>query len=934
MVQDKELEIRLMFLEEASEYLNTIESAILGLATSLVDNQKMDAVLRAAHSIKGGAAMMGFETLSELAHRLEDLFKVLKKQKPSTDDELESLLLDAIDHLASVIALNRQGTVVDEQWLQQNANPVFDLLYQRLGTPTPNDTLTLPEESQDMVSMIFETEVEGCLQRLESVLADPERYCLAEEISTMAEELGGLGEMLELPAFSSLCESVNQHLEANPEQAEDIAHLALQGWRTSQAALLVGQVDALPTQIDLSDKARSLSNSATNRLETDSVELSQPEPQNEAVQPWSTTGHNNDVQAPDLKTVHLSVLSEPKPELAPTTEFKESQDTVRVPVKQLDQLNDLFGELTIERNGLDVNLERLRNLVRILASRVRTLKQFDTQLRTAYEKAGEQDRAAKESVHPDPLAKNSPTPRLDLLPEDLMETIVRIQEVTDDIDLTLEDTDQTVGELNRTAKQMQTSLTQVRMRPLTDLVGRFPRFVRELCLQYGKNVDLKIHGGETLVDRSILEALSDPLMHLLRNAFDHGLEDPATRRASGKPEQGVIEITAAYQGNQTLISVIDDGKGIDLDKIQEQAKHLGLDAAAIAVASDEELLSLIFEPGFSTAGQVTALSGRGVGLDVVRTNLRQIRGDIKVDTQLGVGTTFTLSVPLTLSIARVILVESNKMLLAFPTDALVEMILLNPEQILTIAGKEVLDWQGTMAPLIRLSHWLEFKCPQVAVETDAMPIMSAPTVLMIPQGNELIGLQVDRCWGEQEVAIRQVEGTIAMPPGFTGCTILGDGRVVPLVNAPDLLHWIASCKQSYSFQQADKSPTTPTLQNQKDTILIVDDSINVRRFLSLSLEKAGYRVELAKDGQDALEKLLDGLQVKAVICDIDMPRLDGYGLLARVKSDPAFKQLPIAMLTSRGGDKHRQLAMNLGATAYFSKPYNEQELLKTLKQLI
>jgi len=923
MPQDKELEIRLMFLEEATEYLNIIESAVLGLATSQIDNQQMDAVLRAAHSIKGGAAMMGFQTLSDLAHRMEDLFKVLKKQKPSTDNELESLLLDAVDHLTSVITLHRQGIVVDDQWLESNVNPVFDLLYQRLGTPTPEDTATLPEEGQDMVAMIFETEVEGCLERLESVLADPEQHYLAEEISTMAEELGGLGEMLELPAFSSLCESINQHLEATPERAHEIARLALQEWRRSQAALLVGQVDTLPTQIDLGDLASSPSNSVINQLEDI------PRLQDESVQPSLTTEHNG-VETADFKTVHLSVLSEPKPELAPTAENKDQENTVRVPIKQLDQLNDLFGELTIERNGLDVHLERLRNLVRILASRVRTLKQFDTQLRTAYDRAeGQRSRVAEEQG-----GLGVPLPLLNLLPEDMVETIVRIQEVTDDIDLTLEDTDQTVGELNRTAKQLQTNLTQVRMRPLSDLVGRFPRFVRELSLQYGKNVELKIHGGETLVDRSILEALSDPLMHLLRNAFDHGIEDPASRRASGKPEQGVIEITAAYRGNQTLISVIDDGSGIELDKIQEQAKHLGLDAAALAVASDEELLSLIFEPGFSTAGQVTALSGRGVGLDVVRTNLRQIRGDIKVDTQLGVGTTFTLSVPLTLSIARVLLVESNKMLLAFPTDALVEMLLLNPEQILTIAGKEVLSWQGTMAPLIRLSHWLEFRCPQFSLETDATPIMSAPTVLMIAQGNEFVGLQVDRCWGEQEVAIRPVEGTIAMPPGFSGCTILGDGRVVPLVNAPDLLHWIASCKQSSSKEQEDKSPTTPMLQNQKDSVLVVDDSINVRRFLSLSLEKAGYRVELAKDGQDALEKLLGGLQVKAVICDIDMPRLDGYGLLARVKSDPAFKQLPIAMLTSRGGDKHRQLAMNLGATAYFSKPYNEQELLKTLKQLI
>lgn len=916
MLQDKELEIRLQFLEEAEDYLTTIESVLIGLASAHLDKQQMDALMRAAHSIKGGAAMMGFQTLSDLAHRLEDSFKVLKTQKASIDDELESLLLSAVDCLRSCIDLNRQGTVVDEQWLETNVNPVFEQLSQLRSDPQAEDTVLLPEDGQDMVAMIFETEVEGCLQRLESVLADPDQPCLFEEISIMAQELGGLGEMLQLTAFSSLCESITQHLEANPEQVEEIARLGLQAWRRSQAALLVGQADTLPTQINLG--------ASHAEVTTDYSVTNQEGP----VQSLPTVEAASSIQTAESKTVRSSALSELKSEFDPYNDLKENQEnTVRVPIKQLDQLNDLFGELTIERNSLDVHLERLHNLVRILKHRVHKLQRFNTRLRTANENTLHQE-----------TSRNG----FDSL--EVIENIVRIQEVTDDIDLSLEDTGQTFGELNRTAKQLQTSLNKVRMRPFSDLVGRFPRFLRELSLQYGKNVELKIHGGGTLIDRTILEALGDPLMHLLRNAFDHGIEDPTIRQACGKPEQGVIEITAAYRGNQTLITVSDDGSGIALDKIFAQAQHLGLDAAQLAAASDEELLGLIFEPGFSTAGQVTALSGRGVGLDVVRTNLRQIRGDIKVDTQLGVGTTFTLSVPLTLSVARVLLVESKGMLLAFPTDALVEMLLLNPEQIFTIAGEEILNWEGYMTPLIRLSRWLEFRCPHKTVETDAMPIMNAPTVLMIAQGNEWVGIQVDRCWGEQEVAIRQVEGVHApsrstvgapaMPPGFNGCTILGDGRVVPLVNPPALLHWIASCKQSYSSQQEDLLATTALPQNQKDTILVVDDSINVRRFLSLTLEKAGYRVEQAKDGQDALEKLLNGLQIRAVICDIDMPRLDGYGLLARVKSNPAFEQLPIVMLTSRAGHKERQLAINLGATDYFSKPYNEQELLQSLKQLV
>ena len=922
MPHDKELEIRVQFLEEATEYLNTIESGMLGLATARFDKQ-MDAVLRAAHSIKGGAAMMGFQTLSHLAHRLEDFFRVLKTQKPSVDAELESLLLAGVDCLRQVVDINRQGTVVDEQWLDTNVNPVFEQLHQRLGEPQVEDIM--PEDGQDMVGLIFETEVEECLQRLESLLAEPNKPSLLEELSIMAQDLGGLGEMLELNAFRNLCESITQHLEATPEQVEEIARLALHSLRRSQAAVLVGQVDTLPTQIELGKGGDLLTNPIVHQI--------------------------------DSKIVP-SVLSEFKSE-APLTDIKEHQEnTVRVPVKLLDQINDLFGELTIARNGINLYLQRLRNLVRNLSHRVRTLQRMIPRTQNAYDKIAI---PATEQLKPNERTPNQETNKNNfdekqiaadsdrqLLPLQVTENIVRIQEVTDDIDLSLEDTDQTVNDLNRTAKHLQTSLTQVRMRPLSDLLVRFPRFVRDLCLEYGKNVELKIHGGETLIDRTILEALNDPLMHLLRNAFDHGIEDPETRFARGKLEQGVIEIKAVTRGNQTLIAVSDDGSGIDLDAIRRQAEHLDLDASELAfavgsaVASDEKLLSFIFEPGFSTAGQVTALSGRGVGLDVVRTNLREIRGDIKVNTQLGVGTTFTLSVPLTLSVARVLLVESNEMLLAFPSDVIEEMLLLNQEQILTISGNEVFSWEEYMAPLIRLSHWLEFRCPRKTPDFSAIPIMNAPTVLILAVGNERVAIQVDRCWGEQEVAIRQVEGTMsqedykgapAMPPGFNGCTILGDGQVVPLVDAPELLQWIASCKLSYDSQPENKSPTTRT-KSHKHTILVVDDSINVRRFLSLTLERAGYRVELANDGQDALEKLLTGLHIQAVISDIDMPRLDGYGLLARVKSNPAFKQLPIAMLSSRSGHKDRQLAMNLGATAYFSKPYNEQELLQTLKQLI
>ncbi|WP_337886130.1 hybrid sensor histidine kinase/response regulator [Fischerella thermalis] len=1011
MSQDKELEIQMQFLEEATDYLNTLEGILLEIETNhRIAPDKINAALRAAHSIKGGAGMMGFRSLSDLAHRLEDSFKVLKTRKNSLeiDTELQSLLLSGVDWLRQIVELHSEGNTVDEQWLSTFCYPVFDELHQILGDPTPEDASTIlsPEDDgQNIIPLLFETEVEGCLQRLESVLADHQQPCLKEELAIMAAELGGLGEMLQLEAFTQLCESIAHHLDtAQPDEIEEIARASLTAWRRSQALVLTNQLDSLPTELDLEQTFIQLSTqpSATQEFTPQFQQTASTAEDDEILQAEVTaeTWLDEEIIAADFEALEAAFadesssvgdeLGEPSPINAreiPVTDYKFvepkreaiaankdreiQENTVRVPSKQLEQINDLFGELIIQRNGLNLQLERLRKLIRNLSQRVQSLERENQELRTAYDRIATQAVISAE-IPSLPLSGGSgDQPAFDyayqtqdieskfdalemdryndlnLLSQEVMETIVQVQEVTADIQLSVDDTDQIARKLNKTSKQLQRKLTQVRMRPLSDIVDRFPRALRDLSVEFGKNVQLKIEGASTLIERSILEALNEPLMHLMRNAFDHGIEDAATRRACGKPEQGTIEIKATHQGNRTIITIKDDGRGISLDKIRARALAMGLDATLLAQATDEELLSLIFEPGFSTSEQVTTLSGRGVGMDVVRSNLKHVRGDVKVDTVPGVGTTFTLLVPFTLSVARVLLVESNRMLLAFPTDAVSEIFLLQNEHVFPMAGSEVINWQGTMLPLIRLSRYLEFNCYRYDnPNLETPPAINAASVLIIEGNNQPIAIQIDRCWGEQEVAIRRVEGNISLPAGFSNCTILGDGRVVALVNVNELLYWIAandrtprtnqlpSARLKTVFLTPSEEKTLDSSKDQKGTILIVDDSINVRRFLALTLEKGGYSVEQAKDGQDALEKLQSGLKVQAVICDIEMPRIDGYGFLGRVKSNNEFKNIPVAMLTSRSSDKHRQLAMQLGARAYFSKPYNEQELLRTLEEII
>jgi two-component system, chemotaxis family, sensor histidine kinase and response regulator PixL len=632
---------------------------------------------------------------------------------------------------------------------------------------------------------------------------------------------------------------------------------------------------------------------------------------------------------------------------------KAAEQTIRVATKQLEEIGDLFGELTIDRNGLNIHLQGLRQLVIKLQLKVKQLEQSNLTLRDAYDTAvGEKQQDAAQTLMPTNTSEsNSFTSELDalefdrysdlhILSQDVMDTVVQIEELTTDLDLQLNETERTNRDLNRTAKQLQTGLTQVRMRPISELFNRFPRAIRNLSIEHSKPIDLQLKGGTTLIERSVLEALNDPLMHLVRNAFDHGIEPSAVRRANGKSDTGTIQISATYRGNQTVITIKDDGGGIDLNKIRAKVKKMGIDDREIANFKDSELIDLIFEPGFSTADKVTDLSGRGVGMDVVRTNIRDLRGDVSVETTLGKGSTFTITVPFTLSVVRILLVEVSGMWIAVPSNIVEEIILLNPEQIVTTAGQKTLQWDDFSLRLIQPAQYLRLPdfAPQLA--SAKQPTINCPTVLMIDRGQDIVAVEIDKFWGEQEVTVRQPQGTLKMPSGFTGCTILGDGRIVPLLDPIEFIRWIdgdfavsTAINSTLSFLDDTSSIATPA-PLQRPRILVVDDSINVRRFVALTLEKAGYLVEQAKDGQEAIEKLQAGLQTQAVVCDVEMPRMDGYGFLATVKGLPDFKNIPVLMLTSRSGDKHRKIAMNLGASGYFSKPFQEQELLATLTELV
>ena len=635
-----------------------------------------------------------------------------------------------------------------------------------------------------------------------------------------------------------------------------------------------------------------------------------------------------------------------------------TDSTMRVDVKYLDSLNNLVGELVVNRNLLEQDQERLQQFITNLLHQVQLLSDVSQRMRDQYDRSlleasltagrGRSFSSFETSSYSgDGSSSNSSVSNdfegiefdryntFHVLSQEIIELIVRVRESASDIEFVVGETDQVTRQLGTITTQVQDDLKQSRMVPFAQIADRLPRGIRDRALKTGKQADLDVFGRETLIDKAILESLTDPLTHLVNNAIDHGLEDPATRQAAGKPATGKLTVRAYHQGNQTVISISDDGAGISTDKVKKSAVSKGVRSQAeVERLNDTEVYALLFEPGFSTAAQADEFKGRGVGLDVVKTCLDDIRGVIIVESVVGKGTTFTIRLPLTLSISKAMFCISDRARIAFPVDGFEDMVEVPQSQIvLNEKGQPCLPWRDTVLPFQHLSNLLSYSRHLSRSSIYGKQENDELCIIILRNDTSYLALQVDQFLGEYEIVIKQLEGPIPQPAGIAGATVLGDGRVMAIANVLELFD-IASGRLRPSTSGVTIQPTVEEDVAVDPTVLIVDDSITVRELLSLTFAKVGYRVEQAKDGQDAWEKLRAGLPCDMIFCDIEMPRMDGLDLLSRLQKDSRLKEIPVAMLTSRGADRHRQSAIQLGAKGYFTKPYLEEELLSASKRLL
>ena len=617
-----------------------------------------------------------------------------------------------------------------------------------------------------------------------------------------------------------------------------------------------------------------------------------------------------------------------RPAGAPAAEVETGAHAMlRVRADIIDTLVNEAGEVAITRARIESELRALKaNLLELTGSVVRLRAQArefeiqaESQIQSRLLKVGEGEEGF------DPLEFDRYT-RFQELARSIGEGVNDVSTVQQSLLRNLDVTDAALISQARLSRDVAQKLFSIRTVPFGSLSERLYRILRGTAKELDKRANLEIGGAQTELDRSVLEKLVGPLEHLMRNALGHGIEPREVRAKAGKSETGEITLTVRQVGNEIAIELADDGAGLDLDRIRAKALAQGR-FTSDAPPSDEHLIGLIFEPGFSTAAKVTQVSGRGIGMDVVRAEIAELGGRVEVSTQPGKGTRFMLYLPLTLAVAQAVLVRAGGRLWALPAPMVEKIDQLKPEALVELYVQRRVEWQGVTYPF----HYL----PRLLGDREQIPESTRTnSVLLLRSGQSVAAIHVDEMIGNQEVVVKNIGPQLARVSGIAGATVLGTGEIVLIIN-PVALAQRADVPvfEPDAEQIAPEMPRMATVQAGRPLVMIVDDSLTVRRITSRLLTREGFDVVSAKDGVDALE-LLQTESPDVILLDIEMPRMDGFEFTKQIKADAKHAGIPIVMITSRTAEKHRNRARELGVELYLGKPFQEDELLTHLREML
>lgn len=911
-------EARQAFLEEdAPECLQQLTvgfQSLEGVLGSAGDSQQRQKLIqdmgRAAHSLKGGAGMSALTPLQTLCHRLEDLFEALEQGRVEDKSMAVGLIAMTIEETQTMVELANSGQLLDTDEPPELALALGEFL--ETCQPQPAQGETVNGNISQFMRTSLTVELEACLERVERRLerggSDGE---LRESFSLLLEECTLLGQALSCDWLEDAAKEFQVQLTESSLDLPSFVPPAIAELRSLRQQFLAGELTPPAPEI---------------------VAAPEPEPLPD-IKPVTavTAAPVSGIQIP----VVVPAKSSPAP--VPATPSPSARQTLRIPLSRLNKLSNTVSELLINQERLLEYDKQLRQASRNLKKRGQQLIPMREQVESLYDelsfsdqtkvvpgnggepKDGQNSLGIAGLVDFDALEMDSYTAVHGIL-QRFQELMVQVQEIQEDVDLVERDLQETLIQMSQSLHQLDSELTQSRLVPFRGLAQSFAQPLEKLGDRHKKPINFVVEGENTLVEVAILDQLRTPLTHLIRNAFDHGLEFVPERQAQGKPPQGTIILSASTANNQVLITVSDDGRGIDPEKIARKAVELGwLTPEQLGTIGEAQILDFLFQPGFSTAAEVSNLSGRGLGLDIVKQMIEALRGTLTVETNLGKGSSFLIRIPLSLNIVPLLLVRYQQRLLAFPSESVLRILPLDDYPI----KNGQVEWQSQVMEARPLDEVLPQIYPQGFSPSPGLPHKVG---LMVNLGDRPALLTVEQIVDERPLVVKALDAITPIPSYVAGCTVLGTGDVVPVL-IPN--NFAVLWRTEPTLPQ-----TLGAVDGSQATILVIDDSVTVRRTLQRVLGGT-FRLIQCRDGKEAWDLLnRQNRGVDLALCDIEMPNMDGFSLLQLVRAHRVWHSLTVVMLTSRENPLHRNRAQALGANGYLTKPFQPNQLLDTINQFL
>ncbi|HEX9636558.1 MAG TPA: response regulator [Acidobacteriota bacterium] len=982
--------IREIFFGEAEGYLRFFRSAASELAEHPDDQDLVEELLRQLHSLKGSAGTLGFARLAEAAAALE---QTLEQRRPLGGPSLAvagALLQDAAAVFERHLAAERSGGPDPsdrelDRWVERCRAllPQADRALEQSSAAAPPDSA--PEQSSGAAplmsrpvpaagsapagapgpppggalsgALLADLKEAFVLEALEHV-EELERGLLRLEgrageetilrpLMRTAHTLKGSAATVSYTELGELAHRIEDVLETAVEYAHPLEDRELH--------LLFQALDGIKSLIEDVRRDRRDPRGVLAELEPYFAaviqRIQQPEggsadsvPALEGAELPSRVPFAADLDLAKLPSVAaprelLEVTRELEEELeplriaagaAPGAEHSESAGGgtaaaephyLKVSAARLDRVMNLVGELIINRNRLARRLDELAALNDELSFSKSRLLSIIQDFRDRYEfTRGLFD--PRGGAHPLAEFKELEFDKYDefnLVSRNLVEIASDIAEIMKQTGGFFASFNLETDQISRVTGKLQEEISTIRHLPLGRLFQRFRRLVHDACYSYGKQVELELLGTDTELDRTIAEEIAEPLIHLLRNAVYHGIERPSQRLQLGKPAAGVVKLRAYQAGSRVVIEVSDDGAGIDLEAVRRRAVELGqLDPQRELSAA--ETLELIFQHGFTMVREADVTAGRGVGLDAVRASVQRLQGEIRISTEPGRGTQFTLTVPLSLAISQILTVQAGPRLFGLPVNVIQEVVQIGRDAVTETEAGATVRLRDQPVPLLSLAGVMGLEPHSGSGST--------LTVLALAASDRRVALAVDGILGREETVIKTFGGFLRRFRLLSGASISGEGRIILILDVAGLAELGPRLQSAVQWKAAPIAPARPI---RGPRLLLVDDSISIRKFVGALLTQAGFEVELASDGLEAFQKVT-AARFDLIITDLEMPVMHGYELIAELKRRAELRSIPIVILTSRAGEKHRLKALEMGAQDYVVKPFNEEDLIRSVRR--